>query len=642
MDFYTRQAAARRGTRWLIVAFAFSIALVVSALTILVMIFLGEGPAQAAGSAGYSGLAAGAALFWLLVIWGASAFRTMQLRDGGGAVATALGGVRVERNTQDPRLKRLHNIVEEMSIASGVTMPEVYVLEDEAAINAFAAGHSPANAAVAVTRGAVQRLNRDELQGVIAHEFSHILNGDMRLNLRLIGWLFGLMFIALMGRLILRHSSRGRSGKGGAYLLLIGAALAIIGWLGGVCGRVIQAAVCRRRERLADASAVQFTRNPEGLKGALLQIAGVGQGSRLQQTQTEEVAHMLFASGLKRVFATHPPLAERISALDPGFDVSFIDEIAARAVRELRLEPDLEELTSRMHESRVAVVPAAVAASVGNASAADMSEAAAVRVELPIELREFAESTGRARSLTLALLLSRATVLRARQRKMIEAVLGAGFGMDSMQEIDAVQPTVDALTADLRLPALLQLFPALRRLPRDERTKLFDLVSNLARSDASVDVFEFCLMKLLADSLRAELEARDMHGGLPLTAALGEIGLLFAVVAGQGAVSAIDTRRAYEAGISKVLPRERPEFRTVADWPVALAAALDRLETLHPFAKRAVLEGLVTTIAHDGVMTQGEVDLLRTLCAVLQLPLPALLGRTSPASNAALVSARGA
>lgn len=627
MDFYTRQAAARRGTRWLVVAFAFSIALVVSALTILVMILLGEGPAEAAGSSSYAGLAAGAALFWLLVIWGASAFRTMQLRDGGGAVATALGGVRVERNTQDPRLKRLHNIVEEMSIASGVTMPEVYVLEDEAAINAFAAGHSPANAAVAVTRGAVQRLNRDELQGVIAHEFSHILNGDMRLNLRLIGWLFGLMFIALMGRLILRHSSRSRRDKGGAYLLLIGAGLAIIGSIGAFCGRVIQAAVCRRRERLADASAVQFTRNPEGLKGALLQIAGVGQGSRLAQAQTEEVAHMLFASGLKRVFATHPPLAERISALDPSFDVSFLQEIATRAAREPRLEPDLEELTSRLHETRVAVVPAAVAASVGNATAADMTEAAAVRVEMPIELREFAESTGRARAFVLALLLSRAAVLRTRQRKLIEAALGADFGMESLAEIDAVQPTVDALAADLRLPALLQLFPALRRLPRDERTKLFELVAGIARSDATLDVFEFCLLKLLADSLRAELEARDVHGGLPLTGALAEIGLLFAVVAGQGAVSAIDTRRAYEAGISKVLPRERPEFRAVADWPVALAAALDRLQTLHPFAKRAVLEGLVTTIAHDGMMTQGEVDLLRTLCAVLQLPLPALLGR---------------
>jgi hypothetical protein len=227
----------------------------------------------------------------------------------------------------------------------------------------------------------------------------------------------------------------------------------------------------------------------------------------------------------------------------------------------------------------------------------------------------------------VALLLSRVAVLRARQRKMIEAALGAEFGMDSLVEIDAVQPMVDALAADLRLPALLQLFPALRRLPRDERTKLFELVASIARSDATLDVFEFCLLKLLADSLRAELEARDVHGGLPLTGALSEIGMLFAVVAGQGAVSAIDTRRAYEAGISKVLPRERPEFRAAADWPVALAAALDRLQTLHPYAKRAVLEGLVTTIAHDGMMTQGEIDLLRTLCAVLQLPLPPLLGR---------------
>src|SRR5688572_7945714 len=218
-----------------------------------------------------------AGVITLLVIGGASLFKTLSLRAGGGVVARSLGGTRIERGTRDPALRRLHNVVEEMTIASGVTMPEVYVLESEDGINAFAAGNTPADAAIAVTRGAITRLNREELQGVIAHEFSHVLNGDMRLNSKLLGWVFGLLAVAIAMRIFLQgaggRSSR-RDGKGGA-LILVAVAIMAIGYLGVFVGRLLQAAVSRHREKLADASAVQFTRNPQGLVGALLKIAGV-------------------------------------------------------------------------------------------------------------------------------------------------------------------------------------------------------------------------------------------------------------------------------------------------------------------------------------------------------------------------------
>jgi hypothetical protein len=242
--------------------------------------------------------------------------------------------------------------VEEMAIASGVPMPEIYLLEHEAGINAFAAGHTPANAAIAVTQGALDTLNRDELQGVIAHEFSHVLNGDMRLNVQLMGWLFGLFVVALIGRTLLRYAPRGR--RDGGWLFVAALGVLVLGYVGLFFGRLLQAAVSRQRERLADASGVQFTRNPEGLKGALVKIAGVSQGSRIVEADAEQAAHMLFAPGLSRFFATHPPLTERIRALDPHFDLKQLPRAAAQALAALPAF-DAEEL----EQARVARATAA-------------------------------------------------------------------------------------------------------------------------------------------------------------------------------------------------------------------------------------------------------------------------------------------
>ncbi len=268
----------------------------------------------------------------LAIIVLASFYKTMVLGGGGGVVARSLGGVRISADTTDPLQRRLLNVVEEMAIASGVPMPEVYLLEQESGINAFAAGHNTSNAAIGVTRGTLTTLNRAELQGVIAHEFSHILNGDMRLNVRLMGLLFGLLVIALIGRTVLRGATRVRGDrKGGVMIvLLIAVAVLIIGYVGLFFGRLIQAAVSRSREALADASAVQFTRDPNGLRGALVKIGASAAGSRVGNPEVEEVAHMLFAPGMSRFFATHPPLLERLKAIDPRFDPKEIDSARAR------------------------------------------------------------------------------------------------------------------------------------------------------------------------------------------------------------------------------------------------------------------------------------------------------------------------
>ena len=226
------------------------------------------------------------------IIGVASLYRISSLGSGGSAVAMQMGGMPVPEDTADPQLRRLRNVVEEMSIASGVPVPAVFVMEQEPAINAFAAGYSPSDAAVAVTRGTLDKLNRDELQGVIAHEYSHILNGDMRLNIRLMGVLFGILALGLIGRKILMFG--GRSRERGAAAILVAALVAIlIGYIGIFFGRMIKAGVSRSREVLADASAVQFTRQTQGIAGALKKIAGVQEGSRFEQRADHLVGHSL-------------------------------------------------------------------------------------------------------------------------------------------------------------------------------------------------------------------------------------------------------------------------------------------------------------------------------------------------------------
>src|SRR3569833_1194462 len=337
MDFYSRQAEARKQTRWLVLAFIVAMLLVAAALDlVLFAAFSFSNPeTRAFAPLQYATDRPGVALFCTLLVLGvigvSSLFKSLQLRDGGGVVARTLGGTRIGRDTTDFKRKRLHNVVEEMSIASGVPMPEIYVLEQERSINALAAGHTPANAAVVVTQGALDTLSRDELQGVVAHEFSHVLNGDMRLNIQLMRWLFGLLVVALIGRTLLRYAPRGRRAAGG--VLAAGLAVMILGYVGLFFARILQAAVARQRERLADASSVQFTRNPGGLRGALLKIAGLPEGSFITEADGEQAAHMFFAPGVARLLKTHPPIAERIREIAPTFNPKQLATLAAAALK---------------------------------------------------------------------------------------------------------------------------------------------------------------------------------------------------------------------------------------------------------------------------------------------------------------------
>jgi Zn-dependent protease with chaperone function len=634
MDFFARQEAARRTTRWLLVAFLISVVLVVLAIDAVVVFLFGAAEPDTSPSAAVLGTS----VVVLAIICGASLFKTLSLRAGGGAVARSLGGTRIERSTGDLALKRLHNVVEEMAIASGITMPEVYVLENEDGINAFAAGNSPADAAIAVTRGAATRLKREELQGVVAHEFSHILNGDMRLNLRLLGWTFGLLAVAIVARTVLNHSpsvSRGSRKDGAGALMLAALAVMLLGYIGVFFGRLLQAAVSRHRERLADASAVQFTRNPMGLSGALLKIAGTHSGSRLVTPEAEEVAHMLFAAGLPRLFATHPPIEERLKELDPSFKKENLPALAAEAARDAERQraadtspiprpaddPGAAAFTPAPDRSVRGSAAHGIAALAGTMASENVRYAQSAREAVPEGLREFVQSADHARALVLVVLASKVPDVLTQQRRILENVYGAEF----TARVLGMQALADSLPPALRLPAIQQLFPALRRLSLRERQQLRDVVAALANADERIDVFECCLTLLLASNLRDEMEAGPLHGSASLLQEIESIHTLFVILAIQGTGEDARARRAYEAGISVVLPEHRPPFREVAQWPKALGDSLARLTNLRPSAKRVLIEGLVHCIAHDQKLTVEEGELLRTVCAVLHCPLPPIL-----------------
>ncbi|MBV8860736.1 MAG: M48 family metalloprotease, partial [Mycobacterium sp.] len=404
MDFFERERHVRAASRRLVILFVLAVLGITALVDAAVLAgTASQGQATAQDLVGTAVLVSGAVL---LIIGGVSIVKTLTLRQGGGVkVAESLGGVRMPDIPTDPKLKRYRNVVEEIAIASSTPVPVLYYLPEEAGINAFAAGYTPADAAVCVTQGSLDRLNRDELQGVIAHEFSHIVNGDMRLSLRLIGVLAGILALWVVGHTVLYVGrtlmlafgrSRDRSGAAvggtGLALLALGLVLLLAGWLGVFFGRLIKAAFSRQREYLADASAVQYTRQTSGLTGALKKIGGLEAGSQLRSPKTENVSHMLFGEGKKvsAAYATHPPLIERIQALEPGFTPSNLE-----GLREswLGQPPDGMQEDARMGFAGASVPPTAPEVQQGHPG---VPQGAATLPQAPrrVDAREYTAAVG--------------------------------------------------------------------------------------------------------------------------------------------------------------------------------------------------------------------------------------------------------
>jgi Zn-dependent protease with chaperone function len=653
MNFFERQAAARGTTRRLLFLFALAVIAIVVAINAAVLLGLRLSADEAQRQIGLvafaqdrGGVLLFASLATLAVVVIASFTRIASLRSGGDAVARQLGGTPVPEETRDPQLRRLRNVVEEIAIASCVPVPDVYVLEQEAGINAFAAGYSPSDAAIAVTRGALDRLNRDELQGVIAHEFSHVLNGDMRLNIRLMGVLFGILVLGIIGRKVLEHARGGRDSKGAMAILLIALSVMIIGYVGLFFGRLIKAGVSRQREFLADASAVQFTRQSDGLAGALKKIGGLANGSKLAAAETEEVSHMLFGDGIgySSLFATHPPLLERIQALDKHFKPEQLGELAQRWAKSppRGLDEDLalgltEDRRGTDHKAalparraELEVSPRTVAAQVGTPASDDFRRAGAIGVALPEALRSAAQRPSDAMGVVLALLLDADDVLRTRQLGEIATRLDQASA-DSAQ-INFL--ALSGLHPMLRLPLASLAFPLLRRRPREELERFAATCEVLIHLDGQIGLFEYCLARMVRRQVIESLDPSRYRtaGRRKLVQNPEALADLFAVVAQHGHEHEDAARKAYNAGLGKVLPGAAAAYRPPRDWVAALDRALPALDAVDPLGKQLLVEGLVAAISQDGRVAVAEAELLRAVCSALHCPLPPMLESAAAAA----------
>ncbi|MDP1771521.1 MAG: M48 family metallopeptidase [Methylobacter sp.] len=648
MNFFQSQDDARRKTRFLILMFMLAVVAIVAAVNLVITALIINVGDESGGAVlpdlnwliQNRSLVAGISLVTIGFISLSSLYRIASLSSGGGKVARSLGGTLITAESSDPLRRRLYNVVEEMAIASGIPMPEVYVLEQESGINAFAAGFTASDAAVTVTRGALETLSRDELQGVIGHEFSHILNGDMRLNMRLMGFLFGILVIGLIGRAVLNSARYGtvRSDNsrrdGTAAIYLAGLGLFLIGYIGVFFGQLIKAGVSRQREFLADASAVQFTRQTLGIAGALKKIAAAQQGSELQTVDADEVSHMLFATGasFSSLLATHPPLIQRIKALEPNFDESEIDRLAERMPDQIQNGSEAIEqrsATAGFAPQHFSVTPDTVTETVGMPDEGHMQLASNLRQSIPESLYLAAHSGTDALPLVLALLLDADEAVRRTQLELIAEQLGGTMVMAA----ETLQLEIQKLAAAFRLPLLQIAFPQIKNRPQEQLESIADLVQRLIEVDGVTDTFEFALSRVLKTHLNDAAHPQHRHGNLRLTQLQEAIGTLFSLVAKQGHAETTDAVTAYQKGMES-LGRYQPRIKMLIDtqqwpdyvppqnWVFSTDAALNQLDGLQMLDKQALISALVLTIFHDGKVTTYEAELLRAICAALHCPLP--------------------
>jgi len=565
-----------------------------------------------------------------------------------GSAKAAKRSRRVAPDTSDRLERRLLNVVEEMAIAAGVRVPKVYVMDEETGINAFAAGYTVSNAIVAVTRGALESLNREELQGVIGHEFSHILNGDMRLNIRMMGVLGGIVFIGAVGQFVMRTMGRGRGRRDSAAggIFVIGLALFIIGYVGLFFARLIKAAVSRQREFLADASSVQFTRNPDGIAGALDRIRASGRSALVANRHAEEMSHMYFGQAvstwLSGLLATHPPLEERIRRIRPGFDVA--------GYRSRRAEPDRPD-SEASAAGFVPIAPAAGMASAGRRAgdvarawtrstgesaglvgALDPNKVDLARrllATLPSGFRaKLAEPEG-ASAVVVALVLATQESVRAGQLAAAKAA-----GVEALAEsARAVAPVVQALGAAFRLPIVDLALPALESADAEHRRKLLVALETLIHADRRVSLHEFIVLTLV----RAQL-APPARGAPVRFRSIGEVqaeaALVLSLIVHAGrradAQAAWNLGAAFRAGAREMgLQAAAPVARESLN-AGAVGTALETLRSLAPLAKAVLVKGLFAAVTFDGAIRAQEAELMRMIGAVLDCPLPPLLDEIDP------------
>ncbi len=638
MDFFGAQAQARRLTLRLVVLLIIAVVGMVAAATLVITLavaLLEEGTPPGAGTGRLFDplLLASVTAAVVAVVGLGSLARHRQLRAGGSAVAEALGGRLVNAASQNAAEQRLLNVVEEMALASGVPVPAVYVL-DEPAINAFAAGHAVHDAAIGVTRGALEQLDRDQLQGVIAHEFSHILHGDMRLNMRLVALLHGILLIGLAGRLLLHGASgsrRLRSGgnrRGNGHVALLGAGIALmaVGFIGTLCGNWIKAAVSRQREFLADASAVQYTRNPGGIAGALKRLAAHAGGSELRAARASEFSHFYFGrgvKGLRGLAATHPPLTTRIRRIDPEWDGSLPEVRRAPEDGEPSGSATRSGAVAGLAPARAATVvthsdgerpTSRLAERVGRFGEDDIGQARQMLATLDARLLAAAHDPYVARALVYGILMGVDPTSRERQR---QALLDQALP-EVLTELDRLEAALETLDAGQRLPLIELALPVLRQLSTIQFARFQACLALLMEQECRPGALQWALHRLVMVGIEGPRGARPR--GDRLVDQEAAVACLLSSLAIAGEAPRKQVLAAYRAAVA-ALPMAQAMLERPAT-PAELDRALAGCQRLAAEQRALLIDAMGRCVTHDDRVTAAEAELLRAVAWSLGCPLP--------------------
>jgi Zn-dependent protease with chaperone function len=632
MDFFSSQDVAKRNTTKLIVLFALAVISMVVLVNLAVMIGLGLFNLESGDQVQIDWPIFFAVGFGVVTLIGlGSLYKINSLSGGGDKIAQQMNGEIVFSDSSDIKRKRLHNIVEEMAIASGVPVPSVYIIRGSG-INAFAAGHSYSDAVIGVSSGAMEQLTRDELQGVIAHEFSHILNGDMRINIRLIGVLHGILLLGMIGSYLLRLTPRSRNSKGGAGFVVMGIGLVVVGYSGTFFGNLIKAAANRQREYLADSAAVQFTRNPDGIAGALIRIGSTKNGSLINKAGVEEISHALFSQGLTSLFATHPPLKKRIKRILPVWDGTFTPLSATPTPQaETKSKQTTKDRLSKKDIGMVAAVGAAVIQGrkivdqVGRLSQDNLAYARQFIDTLPKKLMQAIHTPYGAQALLYSIVLDRDENERRKQLLYLEATLDHG----TYSEITGLTTLVASLKSSQRLPVVDLALPSLRQLSSNQYQRFKKNLMALIVADKKIDFFEWVLQKVVIHHLdgtfnngtrtitkEPSIRRAGEAGAIVLSIFLNNMkqgGLSRQEVVAQILLNTgwIETKKLHNK--EKVSLKE-------------LDAALDDLVELKPRFKKMLLEACATVVMADNQVLTQETELLRAVASSLNCPMPMTIG----------------
>lgn len=641
MNFFQQQDIARRNTRVLVLMFTLAVFGLILLTNVVVagFVFFSEDYNVYNGGSGNFGSYFNWERFGLIGI-GITAtvalvvlVKWIQLSTGGKVVAESMGGERILPQTTDRAERRCLNVVEEMALAANMPVPAVYVMNHERGINAFAAGIVPADAVIAVTRGCIDHLRRHELQGVIAHEFSHILNGDMRLNIRLAAMLKGITFIGDVGHMLLRSNNRvrtGRSRKEGAALPVLGLALWILGWVGGLAAGFIKAAISRQKEYLADANAVQFTRDASSIADALKVIGGYIPGSLVHAARAAEMSHIFFGQiehHLWQVFATHPPLADRIKRLDKNWDGTYIQR---KPIHYPNPPADADGVEGMERAKIVAAAMASVATAAAIEQpltdaqfadeAADFEQDTAQQEQLPLALVRHSHEPLGAHAITCALLMNPQGDIYQRQMAVLQESETRGLA----ELAHTLFPAVAELGAPRRLPLLELCLPALKSISFKQYRRLKTTLLRLIQADARTELHEWCLYQLVRHYLDPEFiqvkPSRSRYKRLGKVAPQLQVSLSVLAHEGGGHSDTVFRLGADELGLGNLtlLP---PEQCSVA----AFSRAVHDLADCYPLLKPRVLKALAMAAGEDGQLTPEEKEIIAAMAAVMDCPSPELL-----------------